>query len=150
MALVLIKHKHKRNKRSKPVLINSLIIPIAALQPLMTLPQIIAIFANKKEIRDTCQRVTYANNRKIKCFSKTYESVDISKQIIARLDTPWIKAKNGGKFNVQQGNSIEQQSKTTMHQTTTETHEMIRQMDTEVPWELNTTLINFNSATSWD
>lgn len=47
MALVLLKHKKHKNKRQKSVLINSLIIPIAALQPLMTLPQIMAIFTHK-------------------------------------------------------------------------------------------------------
>jgi len=47
MAIVLAKHKQNKNKRQKPALINSLIIPVAILQPLMTLPQIAAIFAHR-------------------------------------------------------------------------------------------------------
>ena len=47
MALVLAKHKQNKHKKRKPVLINSVIIPVAIAQPLMTFPQILAIFDHK-------------------------------------------------------------------------------------------------------
>jgi len=47
MAIAIAKHKAKRAKPYKKAWINTFIIPVAILQPIMTLPQIVAIFDNK-------------------------------------------------------------------------------------------------------
>jgi len=47
VSLLLAKHKQIKRKNPKRALINTLIIPVAVLQPLMTLPQIFVIFDNR-------------------------------------------------------------------------------------------------------
>lgn len=47
MHVLTAKQKLRQSSNKKRILINSLIIPVAIIQPLMTVPQIVAVFTNK-------------------------------------------------------------------------------------------------------